>query len=88
MVFRASYGDNLLSGYQKEQISLNTRELLAKAMTGKLDSSKISTPVTMKSTTEGGISKNAGPVPQIDRSPKLSEEELVKKFSHKYLIRP
>ena len=59
---------------------MNTRELLGRIMTGKEENMTVSTPVTMGSTTESGEMNILKAVPSIDRSPKLSEEDLVKKL--------
>merc|ERR1719422_493040 len=59
---------------------MNTRELLGRLMTGKRDNSTVSTPVTIGSTTDSSDINILAAVPSIDRSPKLSEAELVKKL--------
>ena len=59
---------------------MNTRELLGRIMTGKAENNTVSTPVTMGSTTESGEINILEAVPYIDRSPKLSEADLVKKM--------
>ena len=65
--------DHLLTSfYQNDKVNTNTRELLGRMMTGMGENSTVSTPVTM------GPQQKA--VPSIDRSPKLSEAELVKKL--------
>jgi len=70
-----------------DRVNLNTRELLGKlGMTGKGDNINVSTsttPVTDRasgSTTETGEINYLDAVPAIDRSPKLSEDDLVKKL--------
>jgi len=70
----------LTSYYQPEKMNINTRELLGKIMTGKGENSTMSTPVTVGSTTESGEINILEAVPFIDRSPKLSEADLVKKL--------
>jgi len=72
---------------QVDRVNLNTRELLGKlGMTGKGDNINVSTsttPVTDRasgSTTETGEINYLDAVPAIDRSPKLSEDDLVKKL--------
>jgi len=63
-----------------EKVNMNTRELLGRIMTGKAENNTVSTPVTMGSTTESGEINILEAVPYIDRSPKLSEADLVKKL--------
>jgi len=81
VVFRVSNDDHLLTKYyQAEKVNLNTRELLGRIMTGKAENNTMSTPVTVGSTTESGEINILEAVPYIDRSPKLSEADLVKKL--------
>eukprot|EP00092_Neocalanus_flemingeri_P043557 GFUD01048031.1.p1 GENE.GFUD01048031.1~~GFUD01048031.1.p1 ORF type:complete len:579 (+),score=143.04 GFUD01048031.1:84-1820(+) len=81
VVFRVSNDDHLLTSYyQAEKVNMNTRELLGRIMTGKAENNTMSTPVTVGSTTESGEFNILEAVPYIDRSPKLSEADLVKKL--------
>ena len=81
VVFQISNNDHLQSSYyQGKRVNMNTRELLGRIMTGKEENITVSTPVTMGSTTESGDINILKSVPSIDRSPKLSEAELVKKL--------
>ena len=81
VVFQVYNDDHFLTSYyQGNKVNMNTRELLGRMMTGKGDSSTVSTPVTMGSTTEGSDINILSLVPSIDRSPKLSEADLVQKL--------
>ena len=81
LVFRISKDEHILpSYYQGGEFNMNTRELLGRIMTGKAENIKLSTPVTMGSTTENSEINNLQAVPSIDRSPKLSEADLVIKL--------
>jgi len=86
LLFRVSNDD---AGFhsQVDRVNLNTRELLGKlGMTGKGESSNATTSTTLLadrgsgSTTETGEINYLDAVPAIDRSPKLSEDDLVKKL--------
>jgi len=83
LLFRVSNDDGGLHS-QVDLTHLNTRELLGRIMTGKGENvSTSSSPVTERgsgSTTETGEINYLDAVPAIDRSPKLSEDDLVKKL--------
>jgi len=86
LLFRVSNDDNGLHS-QVDRVNLNTRELLGRIMTGRGETnttgSSSSSPVTDRgsgSTTEAGEINYLDAVPAIDRSPKLSEDDLVKKL--------
>jgi len=81
MIFHISNNHHFLTSYyQGHKVNMNTRELLGRIMTGKGENSTMSTPVTLGSTTESSEMNILAAVPSIDRSPKLSEDELVKKL--------
>jgi len=91
LLFRVSHDDSSL--LQNDRVNLNTRELLGRIMTGKGENMNQtvsssggmmgSTPVTDRlsgSTTESAEINFLEAVPAIDRSPKLSDDEKVKKL--------